>query len=557
MTYKKSLVAFLAGIMSISAISISAVAETDSEQYTYVDTNGTDQVITQSELDSDHWDKAKLGSELPIVYETFPASIVHRINEFSECTVDIQYMKSDVDYAELNVVDLSSGSVIFNADISDETVETPVLPIDGEYRFTITESIDNVETEYNKYVKVITESVNMPDYVTDRSTSDDTIVLVGSVDDLKASEIEDEEGNIEIIEGAKRFEQVKASDLDTHFASLPANSVYKIYTRDSSDNTYLGYMNTSDTSYFYMPTIEVRDWESVITPQPYTLPSSITASKVKNANATVISQYKDFAFDLRDSDSTYYKVFKFELPELLDSPDSQFDMILNANTTTTIETWLWKSGSSNPVKRNTKTYSNGRTSSELILEALNCEDASTGDYLYFVVYSTATKNYGYFCFRESDFTYNDDVCGSVYEIYDKRPTSSIMSMDETSYYYTTTDYRDVDTFYLDYSGSTSRKIKFTLSNQREKDENKKRTKYLEVYILTPKSGALESIGAPGDIYEAAPGKSVQPIVYPTYSNQYFMSVSDVASNNSGSISFNDINEEVEPCTYSVWTGFKD
>lgn len=30
MTYKKSLVAFLAGIMSISAISISAVAETDS-----------------------------------------------------------------------------------------------------------------------------------------------------------------------------------------------------------------------------------------------------------------------------------------------------------------------------------------------------------------------------------------------------------------------------------------------------------------------------------------------------------------------------------------------
>ena len=118
--------------MSISAISISAVAETDSEQYTYVDTNGTDQVITQSELDSDHWDKAKLGSELPIVYETFPASIVHRINEFSECTVDIQYMKNDVDYAELNVVDLSSGSVIFNADISDETVETPVLPIDGE-----------------------------------------------------------------------------------------------------------------------------------------------------------------------------------------------------------------------------------------------------------------------------------------------------------------------------------------------------------------------------------------------------------------------------------------
>ena len=191
MTYKKSLVALLAGIMSISAISISAVAETDSEQYTYVDTNGTDQVITQSELDSDHWDKAKLGSELPIVYETFPASIVHRINEFSECTVDIQYMKSDVDYAELNVVDLSSGSVIFNADISDETVETPVLPIDGEYRFTITESIDNVETEYNKYVKVITESVNMPDYVTDRSTSDDTIVLVGSVDDLKASEIEE------------------------------------------------------------------------------------------------------------------------------------------------------------------------------------------------------------------------------------------------------------------------------------------------------------------------------------------------------------------------------
>ncbi len=554
----KLISSLLAAAMASSMISISSIASDNDVVFSYID-DGNEVNITQSELDAAHWDTEKLNGEIPIVFEDFPASIEDYVNEFSELSIYVKYMKSNVDYATLEVTNIFTDDMIFSADITNKEVQIPNLPLGESYQFKITERIDGVEAVYNKLVNTITNTPAMPEYVTNHNTTSEQIVLVGNVADLKASEHDDGNGNIEIDGNAKRFEQVKACELGEHLNKLDNNAVYKLYTRDENDNTYLGYINTNnDINDIYMPTIEVLDWDSANSAQLYSLGGiTITASTILNASATNISQYKDYSFDLKDSSNRRYRVYKFEVPDVYDDGSMHFDFILNASGSTTFEVWLKKASNSTPVKRHTHTYSSGKTSANMVFKAFNVQDAEAGDYLYFVVYTSNSSGYGYFSFRPSSDEYNDDVCGSVYEVYSKMPASSVMNMDEVSYYYTTTDYRDVDTFYLNYKDTATKRIKFTLNNQRETSDSQ-RTKYLETYILTPKDGDLPSIGNPGDVFEVAPNVSKGYKFDASYSNQYFMIVSDVAPSNNGSVNFNSLNDNtIRPCSYSVWSGYRN
>lgn len=557
MKFKRSIALMLTGIMASSFISIPAIASDESVVFSYINDNGIETNITQSELDTNHWDPQKLNGEIPIVFKEFPASIEEEVGEFSELNIYVKYMKNDVDYANLVVKNILTNEIVFSADLTNGEVEISKLPIGESYQFTITESISGTETVYNKLVNTMTKPAAMPEYVTDHSTDSEQIVLVGNIEDLKASEHDDGQGNIEIDGNAKRFEQVKACGLGEYIAALNNDSIYKLYTRDESDNTYLGYINTSaDIEDIYMPTIEVLDWDSVNSPQAFSLGSTtITASTVLNAASTNISQHKDYSFDLRDSSNRRYQVYKYEVPDVYDDGTMHYDFLLNASASTTLEVWLKKSGSSMPVKRHTETFAGGRGAGNMVFEAFGVADAKKDDYLYFVMYTEKTSCYGYFSFHPSADEYTDDVCGSVYEIYSKMPSTSVLNMDEVSYYYTITDYRDVDTFYLNYTGNAIKRIKFTLNNTRE--TTNRRTKYLETYILTPKDGTLPSVGNPGDVYEVAAKSSKSYKFDASYSNQYFMLVSDIASSNSGSINFNILNNRVAPCSYSIWSGYRN
>lgn len=560
--FKKIIAMGLSVTAAVSAIGLSVYADDPENEivYSYIDDNGNEAAITQAELDDGYWDTEKLNGQLPIVYENFPASINNNVGEFSDLTVKVKYMKSGVDYANLSVYDLYNNETVLSSSLMNGVVETPELDLNGAYLFTIVESIDGVEHTYDKTVKTIKDTAEMPDYVTDHSTDSEQIVLVGDVDDLRASEVDDGEGNIEIIAGAKRFDRVMACDLGEYISDMDEDTIYKIYTADDSGNTYLGYMDTSDSEEkIYMPSIEVHSGNILNTPQLCQENLNVTESMIMNANYTNISQQKDYSFTVSGSSSNSYKVYRYEIPEIDDGGSTHFAFKLNASTSTHMQVWLQSSSSSIPVKKSTEHYYSGTTDQEMILAAFNAQSAEMGDYLYFVFYCSGSyTEYGYFSFMLDEHEYDDDVCGSVYEVYSEKPSTSVLNMDEIMYEYSTTDYRDVDAFYLNYSGSSLRNIKFTLNNNKETNANNKRTKHLGIYTVVPREDELPSIGLM-DYYEVQTGRSKSYTASVSYSEQYVMTVSDVpVSSANKTVSFNDLNDiGIQPCTYAVWSGYRD
>ena len=432
--FKKIIAMGLSVTAAVSAIGLSVYADDPENEivYSYIDDNGNEAAITQAELDDGYWDTEKLNGQLPIVYENFPASITNNVGEFSDLTVKVKYMKSGVDYANLSVYDLYNNETVLSSSLMNGVVETPELDLNGAYLFTIVESIDGVEHTYDKTVKTIKDTAEMPDYVTDHSTDSEQIVLVGDVDDLRASEVDDGEGNIEIIAGAKRFDRVMACDLGEYISDMDEDTIYKIYTADDSGNTYLGYMDTSDSDEkIYMPSIEVHSGNILNTPQMTSEgDSNLSPSQITSANYTNISQQKDYSFTVNKSIGNDFKVYRYEIPEINDDGSTHFAFKLNATAATTVEVWYQSASGSTLARKTIDNYGNGTSNQELILAAFNVTNAQMGDYLYFAFYATESNylEYGYFSFMLDEHEYDDDVCGSVYEVYSEKPSTSVLNI---------------------------------------------------------------------------------------------------------------------------------
>lgn len=554
----------LAAVMIMATMqSSNVIAETNDYVYSAVDADGTIVGYTQAELDSAHWDTEKLGSENPVVYEEFPAKIWENVSEFSDLSISVKYMKSSVDSANLSVIDLSNNETVFNSSVADGEVETQVLPIGKSYQFKLTETINGETKEYNKIVNTITEEVEMPEYVTNHNTDCETVVLVGDVADLKASIQDNGNGDFEIISGAKRFEQVKACELGAYLETLKENTIYKIYTSDESEAPYLGYMSTYSNGEelgIYMPTIELVSWEAANAPQTYSLPTPVTSAAILAKTATNISQYQDYLFYTKDSTGRYFDVMKFEIPSIVSgSYATQFTLKVNASDAVTIESWIGEAGSTTLTKTRTVTYSTGSRETLCVLDYFGAGELEMGDYIYFVVYfSNISYGKGYLSFIETSDTYTDDVIGSRYQAYENKSGTSLITPANTSYYYTTTDYRDVDSFYINYSGAETRKIRITLNNKRQVSDTA-RKKYLEVFFLVPDTVYdTPDIYSAGDLFEVDVDEALSYDVYPHSGYECLFSVRDYVTSNT---IFKNINVDGEghsllPHTYSIWVNFK-
>lgn len=553
MKFKKIISAILAATM-VTACTYSAVLAEDSNiVYTYVDENGQTVNITQAELDAEHWNVDALGEELPIVYEDFPARILDEVNQFSELSVYVKYMKDDVDSAQLQIIDMANNSPIFTTSLTSGEVQSPVLPIGKSYQFKITETIDGTQTEYNKFVKTITETAKMPEYVTADSTTSEQTVLVGDVEDLRASEKDNGDGNIEIIPGAKRFDKVAACDLSDYFDTLSDNAIYKIYTKSEDGSTYSGFMSTysnGESLGIYMPTIEVREWADATQPSTMSFDGNVTTSDFNNA--INISSYRDYAFAANDSKNLRFKIFKFELPELITegTPPTIFNLNVFASSALTVDVYT-KVGSSY-AKRHSITRDNGRLVMETILAGLNVENLTEGDYIYFVVYlKSATKGLGYFTFNESSDTYDDDVTGSVYEAYTEQELPALLPVNGQWYTYTNTDFRDVDAFYVDYSGSQPKGVKMSLNNKLDLGNDKRRL-YIEMSSVMTDITGMPSTGL-SDVIEVMSNYKKDIVLYPNVDCEYVMSVSSVSTYDIDDAVYN--RDNVNSIDYSICAVF--
>lgn len=555
MKFKKIISAILAATM-VTACTYSAVLAEDSNiVYTYVDENGQTVNITQAELDAEHWNVDALGEELPIVYEDFPARILDEVNQFSELSVYVKYMKDDVDSAQLQIIDMANNSPIFTTSLTSGEVQSPVLPIGKSYQFKITETIDGTQTEYNKFVKTITETAKMPEYVTADSTTSEQTVLVGDVEDLRASEKDNGDGNIEIIPGAKRFDKVAACDLSDYFDTLSDNAIYKIYTKSEDGSTYSGFMSTysnGESLGIYMPTIEVREWADATQPSTMSFDGNVTPSDM--ANATNISVYKDYGFAANDANDVRFKVFKFEMPPfVVEGFPTLFDLNINANSSVTVDVYT-KSGSVY-TKRHSITRTNGKLVMLTTLAGLNLEDAitNTGDVVYFVVYlNSASKGTGYFSFNESSDTYEDDVTGSAYEAYTEKELPALLPLDNKSYFYEITNSRDVDTFYIDYDGTQLETVKVNVNNQIETVTDNKKYLYMEIISAVPQNIGIPAMGV-SDVIEIPRNGYKTMTLYPDSSCQFLISVSPLLSSD---VDYVDLDTyDGYPTAYSVWSNF--
>lgn len=105
MVLKKKGMKFMKRIRMISCVLVTAlitstvsmfpvIAETDEIVYTYTNEEGEIVNITQSELDQEHWNTVALGDTAPVVYKKFPASMNPYVDDLSNLSLEIRYMKN-------------------------------------------------------------------------------------------------------------------------------------------------------------------------------------------------------------------------------------------------------------------------------------------------------------------------------------------------------------------------------------------------------------------------------------------------------------------------------
>ena len=71
--FRKIMSTSIAATMLITSMGFGAVAENPDEAvYTFINEYGNTEVITQAQLDAEHWNKNALGDVIPGIYETFP-----------------------------------------------------------------------------------------------------------------------------------------------------------------------------------------------------------------------------------------------------------------------------------------------------------------------------------------------------------------------------------------------------------------------------------------------------------------------------------------------------
>ena len=485
--------------MATSAIGINAIAaDSDNEiVYSYADENNNIINITQSDLDAEHWNKEALGDTAPAIYENFPMNMTGYSNDVAELYLDFEYMKNlkDMDSVHLEITKLSDDSLIYNEDLQQESFYSPQIFAGESYKVTLTETVDGNSKSYSKGVTANESEIDMPEYVTNPDTDDESIIMVGDIEDLKSGKIST--GNsISVDTNVAQYAHIKANEFKEYYSNLPSNKVYRIYTISNGD-VYSGYMSTEDDIKFYDLTIDSCDWDSFYSPTLLTIPSYTTTDIKNNA---VDARYTEYCYKLSEtSNNSKCKIFKVAMPDsfLNEKNPPVFRVVVKGQSKVTAKIWYSAdNGTLNSVV--SRTSNNNTNTISYPLESLY--NAKKSIYFYVMVYLTDEVS-GYVSVSFEDVSgYGDDVTGSAYEAYNG--ASSYTSMPNTEF--TMTDSWDVDTFYIDYPGTKNCTYKIELRNRSLKEQEElesgnfdsiikgSRAKYLVLQTLTDRGNMVST-----------------------------------------------------------------
>lgn len=485
--------------MATSAIGINAIAaDSDNEiVYSYADENNNIINITQSDLDAEHWNKEALGDTAPAIYENFPMNMTGYSNDVAEPYLDFEYMKNlkDMDSVHLEITKLSDDSLIYNEDLQQESFYSPQIFAGESYKVTLTETVDGNSKSYSKGVTANESEIDMPEYVTNPDTDDESIIMVGDIEDLKSGKIST--GNsISVDTNVAQYAHIKANEFKEYYSNLPSNKVYRIYTISNGD-VYSGYMSTEDDIKFYDLTIDSCDWDSFYSPTLLSIPSYTTTDIKNNA---VDARYTEYCYKLSEtSNNSKCKIFKVAMPDsfLNEKNPPVFRVVVKGQSKVTAKIWYSAdNGTLNSVV--SRTSNNNTNTISYPLESLY--NAKKSIYFYVMVYLTDEVS-GYVSVSFEDVSgYGDDVTGSAYEAYNG--ASSYTSMPNTEF--TMTDSWDVDTFYIDYPGTKNCTYKIELRNRSLKEQEElesgnfdsiikgSRAKYLVLQTLTDRGNMVST-----------------------------------------------------------------
>lgn len=499
MKLKKFITLGLAAVMATSAIGINAIAaDSDNEiVYSYADENNNIINITQSDLDAEHWNKEALGDTAPAIYENFPMNMTGYSNDVAELYLDFEYMKNlkDMDSVHLEITKLSDDSLIYNEDLQQESFYSPQIFAGESYKVTLTETVDGNSKSYSKGVIANESEIDMPEYVTNPDTDDESIIMVGDIEDLKSGKIST--GNsISVDTNVAQYAHIKANEFKEYYSNLPSNKVYRIYTISNGD-VYSGYMSTEDDIKFYDLTIDSCDWDSFYSPTLLSIPSYTTTDIKNNA---VDARYTEYCYKLSEtSNNSKCKIFKVAMPDsfLNEKNPPVFRVVVKGQSKVTAKIWYSAdNGTLNSVV--SRTSNNNTNTISYPLESLY--NAKKSIYFYVMVFLTDEVS-GYVSVSFEDVSgYGDDVTGSAYEAYNG--ASSYTSMPNTEF--TMTDSWDVDTFYIDYPGTKNCTYKIELRNRSLKEQEElesgnfdsiikgSRAKYLVLQTLTDRGNMVST-----------------------------------------------------------------
>lgn len=499
MKLKKFITLGLAAVMATSAIGINAIAaDSDNEiVYSYADENNNIINITQSDLDAEHWNKEALGDTAPAIYENFPMNMTGYSNDVAELYLDFEYMKNlkDMDSVHLEITKLSDDSLIYNEDLQQESFYSPQIFAGESYKVTLTETVDGNSKSYSKGVIANESEIDMPEYVTNPDTDDESIIMVGDIEDLESGKIST--GNsISVDTNVAQYAHIKANEFKEYYSNLPSNKVYRIYTISNGD-VYSGYMSTEDDIKFYDLTIDSCDWGSFYSPTLLSIPSYTTTDIKNNA---VDARYTEYCYKLSEtSNNSKCKIFKVAMPDsfLNEKNPPVFRVVVKGQSKVTAK--IWYSADNGTLSSVVSRTSNNNTNTiSYPLESLY--NAKKSIYFYVMVYLTDEVS-GYVSVSFEDVSgYGDDVTGSAYEAYNG--ASSYTSMSNTEF--TMTDSWDVDTFYIDYPGTKNCTYKIELRNRSLKEQEElesgnfdsiikgSRAKYLVLQTLTDRGNMVST-----------------------------------------------------------------
>lgn len=453
------------GILALSMIvsNISAVnVFADDVVYSYISEDGEMVNINKTELENEHWNVSFFEDVSPSVYADFPMEIGKFVDDYANLKLTLTYLKKlgENDSAVLKIIDIFEDVEVAEYDVNDCMMYSDTLTANKDYALVLTETIDGEKKEYYKEVSVENISAEMPDYIEAAPEGCERTVLVGNIEDLKASERIDENGERYIDGTAKRYTKINAVDFVSYRNTLADDAIYRIFTKDEDGERYTGFISTYEGGSelgIYTPDIIVRTWESYMSPAVCKLPSGgITATLIKNATKINMKNYRDYSYTIKDTKSPI-KVIAWQVPEGAQETQNRWKISGHSDQSVAMEIWTASSLTGTPTKCTTRNASKSVNITFIPDGYSNVED---GDYIFFVLYMpNKTLGHGMFGIEPVDEYPSGDVSGSAYTAYQNGGSDYMYSTEYTLY-----DSRDTDTFYINYTDTTATNFRATLTN---------------------------------------------------------------------------------------------